>query len=417
MSTIIKGHGVDPDGEDTFLPQGVTVRMYSAENVNLDTDVALLALLDDAGDPGVPITGTIKNYLLAKQDDRFIAQWYALAGDSNVPIWWVGTDIPDGTRLCEDPNRNSDDPEAMTCRAQGVHICSGALGLVQDTDIAIVACRGTWVPNQPKGGHVATAYDTTVRGIDALVAEYLTKLSSGDEAQVRQVEDDADHIPQEQLALMIVTTRFAAWQEARWLKEYAKRNDLASFFPQLETSKPRLTQIMKWLNDIPSYGAAVDNVATSYPDTFALWLNKASQEVQKALRTRPAIDTIAQQQADPYTDTMRKPLDNAAVRKRNVEALAAIVADTEPGPARTVQVMQGGGLVLLGDGHDFAAIRSLGKDGKSGTVTFVYNRFSANELQIAGPVDKAAVGAELRALLNDGSLTYEYRDRSSVVIG
>ena len=57
MTALVKGHGADPDGEETFVPAGVTVRFYTAENVDLDTAVALFALLDSAGDPGVPITG------------------------------------------------------------------------------------------------------------------------------------------------------------------------------------------------------------------------------------------------------------------------------------------------------------------------------------------------------------------------
>ncbi|MGH9119603.1 MAG: hypothetical protein ACRD0A_17510 [Acidimicrobiales bacterium] len=285
MTTIVKGHGADEGFPDTFVPDGATVRMYSAESVNLRTNVALLALLDEAGEPGLPIHGPIKNYTLFAQDDRFIAQWYAIAGESGVPIKWVGTDIPDGTRLCESPE-DEVGPDVTACRSLGYHGCAGVLGLVQDTDIALVACRG--VPGGPIGA-VPTAYDTTSDGINALVDEYVTRLESGDPAEVAQVEDDFDHVPQDVLALMINRKYFADWTKARWVKEYAEQNDLEQLFGQLESNVDRLTGIMVWLNRIPAYGDAVDTAATSYQDVFFRWLEAASTPVQTALMGRSAI--------------------------------------------------------------------------------------------------------------------------------
>lgn len=104
MTIIVKGHGKDPHGEDTFVPNGQTVRTYTAHTVMLDPDIALFALLDGAGQPGLRITGPIKNYRLSLQDDEFVAQWTALAVDSDVEILWAGTDLPDGIRLCGHDN-------------------------------------------------------------------------------------------------------------------------------------------------------------------------------------------------------------------------------------------------------------------------------------------------------------------------
>jgi hypothetical protein len=292
MASIVKGHGADTDGEDIFIPDGVVVRMYTAEAVDLRTSVALLAMLDECGDPGVAITGTIKNYTLYTQDDRFIAQWYALSGESSLPIWWVGTDIPDGTRLCEDPNRNSDDPEAVTCRGQGAHTCSGVLGLVQDSDIRIVACRGSWVEDE-SDVVTPTSYDTSADGIAALVTGYLAELESGDMARVRQAEVDIDTIPQEIMAVMIVRISFTNWQKARWTYEYAAANDLEQMFGQLRSNSANLPGIMEWLDKIPHYGAAVDAVAQAYPEQFVGWLNHYQDDsVRQALLGRPALAQV-----------------------------------------------------------------------------------------------------------------------------
>lgn len=413
MTAIVKGHGADTDGEDIFIPAGVQVRMYTAEMVNLNTDTSLFALLDDAGEPGQVITDSIKNYTLYKQDDQYIAQWYALSGQSNVPIWWVGTDIPDKTRLCEDPNRKSEDPEAMTCRSQGVHTCNGVLGLVQDRDIVIVACRGSWVMEGPAQQLAGTSYDQKSKETLAKVQALWARVNSGDEAEVAKVEQEVDAMGQDEIALLISYSGYPDWQRARWLKEYALRNDLTQMFGQMESNKASLAAMMEFLNRIPSYGTAVDNVATGYADTFVQWYNQASQPVRNALGARPAIKGVV----DQGTGTSAQRVDPAAIRSRNIAALEAITGDTSSGPARTTQVMSGDdGLVLLGNGHDFAAVKALGAGGASGTVTFAYNRLSANELRIAGSVDAAAVKTELRALLDDANMTYDYRDRSRVDI-
>jgi hypothetical protein len=413
MTAIVKGHGADTDGEETFIPDGVQVRMYTAELVNLNTDTSLFALLDNAGEPGEVITGKIMNYTVYKQDDEYIAQWYALGGQSSVPIWWVGTDIPDKTRLCEDPERGNPDPSVVTCRSQGKHTCKGVLGLVNDPDIVVVACRGSWVVQGPGAQLPQTSYDQQSDAVGARLGAIMDRIETWDEAEIAQVEREVDALPQDEIALLISYMDFPDWQRARWLKEYALRNDLTQMFGQLESNKESLGEMMKYLNNIGSYGAAVDNVATGYPDTFVQWYKQASQEVRTALAGRPAIKGVV----DQGTGTSAQRVDPAEIRSRNIAALEAITGATSSGPERTTQVMSGdGGLVLLGEGHSFATVKALGASGKSGTVTFVYNRLSANELRIAGSVDVAAVKAELRALLDDGSMTYDYRDRSRVDI-
>lgn len=279
MTAIVKGHGTDVDGQDTYVPDGVTVRMYTAAEVNLDNDIALLALLDEAGDPGVEITGTIRNYTLGTQDDEFIAQWYALGGQSSTPIWWVGTDIPDGTRLCSDPT---------ACQAPAAHTCTGVLGLVHDTDIAIVACRG--VAGQVGADvHTPTAYDQAGTEFKRRADWYLTKVETGEDAQVAEVETAVDALGQDEVAFLINTYDFQNWLRARWVKEYALLNDLEQLFGQLTSNSADLDAVMPWLTTVPSYGAALDTVATTYPETFTQWLGQANGQVRAALLARPAI--------------------------------------------------------------------------------------------------------------------------------
>lgn len=204
MTTIVSGHGEDPDGGMTFVPRGQTVRMYTEHTVNLRNDVALMAILDGARQPGKQITGgEIENYELHTQDDSFVAEWTVLA-DGSVKILSVGNELPGGIRLCA--RDNPDDIQAdcteagqhrcldgtvrthegrrqvpATCEpfSLGRHICSGVLGVLSaETDIVLLACRGETaqfrkgLPDARKGSahddrdkpglHLDTAYDFDV---------------------------------------------------------------------------------------------------------------------------------------------------------------------------------------------------------------------------------------------------------------
>jgi len=222
MTTIVNGHGADVDGQDTYVPDGVT--------------------------------------------------------------WWVGTDIPDGTRLCSDP---------QGCQAPAAHTCTGVLGLVDDTDIAILACRGV-AGQQGADVHTPTAYDQTSIDFRTRALQYLTQVETGDEVQVAEAEAAVDALGQDEIALLITTFDFQNWLRARWVKEYALSNDLEQLFGQLTSNTADLAYVMPWLNTVPSYGAALDAVATTYPETFLQWLAQANDTVRAALVARPAIAGITQ---------------------------------------------------------------------------------------------------------------------------
>ncbi|NBH10388.1 putative adhesin [Amycolatopsis sp. SID8362] len=207
MTIIVSGHGEAPDEDYTFVPLGQTVRTYTADTVTLTSNVALLALLDGAGQAGRRIAGPnrIRNYQLTKEDDQFLAQWAALAVESDVRIVGVGVepDIPDIIRLCGHDNpgrvtiscseqgehtcfdgryfgrkrklgeefvREDISPHAVPrvvteprCERLGRHICSGMLGYLPPekwNDIALVACLGeaATIPG-PFGNRPGKAYD------------------------------------------------------------------------------------------------------------------------------------------------------------------------------------------------------------------------------------------------------------------
>jgi hypothetical protein len=112
-------------------------------------------------------------------------------------------------------------------------------------------------------------------------------------------------------------------------------------------------------------------------------------------------------------------LDPAEVRRRNLAVLNAMVARDADEDARTAELLFGNdtGELLLGGGHSFAALQSLGADVARGTVRFHRNRTSANELRLAGgEFELGGLDQALRSLLADPACTYPYRDRERVVI-
>lgn len=412
MVAIISGHGARLDDKKTFVPVGTTLRFYSAYDVDLNAVVSLAALADGArAGAQETIVGTgdpddVTNYELGAEDDESFATWFAMTGGrSDVPIWWVGQEIKNDARLCND---------RAGCLAAGEHLCDGALGLVKDTEIVVLACRGYIKDDDgPEQSKYGTDQNNPLQKLDsdndAMVDEIL-KMAAAD---LTRAEAWIGEFPQASVALFNTRGDFKEWNTARVAKDYAQANDVEQLIGHLRTTLE--DGVLTGLNDFPSYGAAVDDFATEYGATFVGWLNsKGGATLIAELKKRPAIDTAIKQVAagvDP--GQLRRTVDPAAVRSRNVAALRDIVA--EDAASRSAQVMQGADLVLLGEGHDFNAVRDLGSGGKSGTVTFTRNTFSANEIAVSGEVDKSAVIATLRELIADPGVAYPYRDRDRVV--
>ncbi|MEV6718032.1 putative adhesin [Lentzea sp. NPDC051208] len=314
----MKGHGVDPDGSETFVPDGVTIVMYTAHTVRLCSGVALLALLDECGEPGDQVTGParIKNYRLSAQDDEFMMAWYSVAQESDVPIWWVGTDLHDGIRLCE-----SDDDDAVSCRSLGTHTCTGVLGqvLAHDNRVALVTCRGSYVDgsfsDENRNDHVATRYDATTEELRRLVRKLNKLLHDG---HVQEAENEYDALPQGVQALLWSRTLIKGWQLARWVKYYADASDLDQLFGHLDANAGDIDEIVKWLDRQPSYGEALDRVADRYPDSFYTWVTKkASKPVSVALAKRPRLQLVAADRVDDPEGTIEHERQNRDRLKAN----------------------------------------------------------------------------------------------------
>jgi hypothetical protein len=353
MATIVKGHGARVNDVETFVPVGTTLKFYSDFDVNLSNTVALLALATGADrTPNETIVGTgkvgdVDNYELGQQDDFFIAQWTAISGKCSLPIKWVGKDLdlPDGIKLCNAPD---------TCTG-GVHSCTGVLGKVKDTDIIVVACRG-YVPDDPdedapdSGSEYKYGKDKNdpLRKLDADTDEFVDQILELALKDPAAAEVEVDSLPQGSIAFMVSRMDFDSWQKARHLKDRAQAGDFEQMIGHLKANQEDLDRIMEWLDDIPSYGTAVDKAVIGKMATFADEYEKApSDAVLEALGTRKAIVIAAKALKSDW-----QPDDKAltAVETKNA-ANVKNLPDKGSG-----DILAGGLLVLFGDGHDDDAV-------------------------------------------------------------
>ena len=397
MATIVKGHGELPsDDQDTFVPLGTTVKFYSDFDVNLGTTVALVAIANGAKEtPKETISGTgtigdVANYKLYEQDDGFIAKWLAMGGESGIPIEWVGGAgrIPDGTRLCEKPGE-----------CTGTHTCNGVLGLVKDTEIIILACRGFESDDDQKSEFTYCAdSDSVLHGIDADVDEFVDKILALAKTNPDEAERQVDDLPQGSIALMVNRIDYDTWQKARYVKDLAQRNDFEQIIGHLTANSSRLDDIMDWLDDVPSYGTALDQAALGHGQAWVMALNKAPDEVKTALRRRDYLDAVEDggdwQPDDTALDEITK------TNQANVKG---------SGDGEMLDIRAGGLLVLVGDGHEDNHMVYVLRQGdlEQGAVTVTKGGvFSKGKLDVKGIGAKQALVRTALEAISDKTITF-----------
>jgi hypothetical protein len=366
MTVIVSGHANRADDQKTFVPIGTKLRFYSDVDMNVNANVTLTAIADGAkatAQETVDGTGEeddVYNYTFYTEDDHFVAQWLAMGGESGIPIHFVGDSlISRDDRLCNAPDK-----------CDRTHTCDGVLGaLKEEKDIVILACRG-FVPHEEEvveihitgpgkddyvevtslimekpeseskyGQDRADPLQAVGSEVDAAVRKILSLAKTDPDAAERQV----DKLPQGTIAMMSNSRNFDSWQKARYLKDTAQSRDFEQMIGHLTANEDDLKWIMKWLDDIPAYGAAVDQAVT----TNLLAIIPLTGMDLGALRSRDAIASAADA-IEEVLDSYPQPDDNALAElaERNAANVKALPVGT------TTAVSVGGGVALLGEGHD-----------------------------------------------------------------
>ena len=374
MTVIVKGHSGRSDDATTFVPVGTKLRFYSGFDVNIAQSVELVAIADGTkATPQETIDGTgqktdVINYEFDTMEDRFVARWLAMGGESRIPIYFVGSsDIKDGMRLCASPDTCTD-----------THTCQGVLGILKnEKDIVILACRG--YVDEDKAPEISYGKDAKdpLRDLTEDTIAFVDQILDLAKRDPAAAEREVDELPQGSIAVMIDRIDFEEWQMARHLKDRAQAGDFEQMLGHLRANEDQLDGIMEWLDDIPSYGAAVDKAVIAKIRTFADEYTKApSEAVLEALGSRKAIDIALK-----ALDSDWQPDDKAltAIETRN----AANVKNLPDGDGG--DILAGGLLVLIGDGHDDDAVGYVERQDDFEQGTFQVGKggaFSAGTLDV-----------------------------------
>jgi hypothetical protein len=391
MASIVKGHGARIDETETFVPNGTTVKLYSDFDFNLRTSSALVAIIsgnfanpNDEAAAGKPIA----NYKLYKQDDRFIAQWYAMGAEAGSAIWWVGQSLDDGIRLCNEDG--TCDPDT------GTHDCTGVFGKVTDSEIVLLACRGTYdeagtgtLTSAVAAGSSTEEYgddeDDPLHDVNADMDAWLKKFVEEDlVTDPATAEAKFDALPQGTKALALASGYGLAFSYGRWIAKFASDGDLDGLFNHLRQNTGNMASMMWLVNLVPAYGAALDAAAQRYPGSFRDFMRTSGNEAWSAeLKKRPAINAAVQQVATTEGPSL-KWADFEELNKALVKGL---------NEGEGVAFWQYGDVLVIGGKYRQPYGESLLKSGGvEGTLTMAARgaRFSRGDVEVSGSADQAA---------------------------
>jgi hypothetical protein len=381
MTVIVKGHGARMDDTMTFAPTGTTIKMFSGYDLDLSTSAALIAITsgkfgspNDSAAPG----DDIANYELGNQDDGFYAKWYAMGAEASTPIWWVGSDLDDGIRLCN---------EDGTCdKAAGTHDCSGVFGKVKDAEIILLACRG-YVEADDAAGASPNEYGTDTEDplYDANkdMDKWLTDFMERVKADPTAAEAEYDSLPQGTQALLLSRGDGNAFSLGRWVRYFAEADDMTGLFNHLKQNAGSSGNIMWLLDAAPAYGAALDAAAGRHPGEVKDFIDLNGNPWADALNGRPGI-VSALQAVDAAEGTT--VLEWEAFVQISTDAVKAL----GEGDGASFWHL-GDVLVVGGQYRGVYGTSLLDGGGSEGTITMLEKggTFSSGKVEISGATDQA----------------------------
>jgi hypothetical protein len=379
MTSIVKGHGERIDDTETFVPTGTKVMMFSGYDVDLSTTSALVAIAsgsfaspNDEAEDGGPIA----NYELSTQDDGFYAQWYAMGAAASTALWWVGTDLDDGIRLC---NLDGDCDES-----EGTHGCTGVFGQVKDDLIVLLACRGYAEADGPTateqlyGTDVKDPLHTITADSNAWMQSFLTRANADPDA----AEQEYDALPQGTIALLSSTSWGDTWTRGRWVRTFADADDPEGLVNHLLQNTDGASNVVFLMNHLPAYGAAFDACVARHPAAFKDFIDAEGDPWESLLEARPAFVAALQgiRRAEP-------DLEWADFENLNRDYLKTLAED-----AGAIFWQLGDTLVIGGQYRTPYGQVLLDNGGSQGTITMAARgtTFSAGEVYVEGASDEAA---------------------------
>jgi hypothetical protein len=401
MATLVWGHGTrDRGDENTFVPDGMTVKWYSDMDQNLFTRNGFVAVSsgaygspNDQQGPGKGTEVEVLNYGVAADLEK--ADFVSLLNHDGHDLKFIGSDIDPG-HLCND---------VAGCLANGSHKCDGVFGKVQGPELIILVCRGiagmqnlgTLAYGNDAADPLAEINDDT----SAFIGKFIGKVLADAPAAEREFDGLSDPVK----IIMTTDMTVTGWQAVRWAADAGRNGDISSLFTQLK-SELNNTYAEQFLA-LPSYLEGLEAGAKADPEQFfrALDSNAGSLATKiAALGPIAAVKTDLDNRQKFAEDTW-SPDDTAlaAVTQRNSDNVKA-TADGASAP-----IIAGGVLALIGAGHDPRVVGYVRRQGdlEEGSVTVSKGgAFSKGDIEVKGISAKEALVKTLIEEFSDKKVTF-----------
>lgn len=386
MTTIVRAHGGWDGTTWTFVPDGVTVKFYTDEDMNLYTSQAIAVLAqagfdnyNEAYGPGTtdgdnPVG--CPNYQLTPRSSGEMQRDLSAYAEG-ARIVFVGDGIKGPIFMCE----GTED----TCKA-GVHSCTGVFGQIADPDLIYMACRGVEGTDPgvtrgigPSDGRDTDTYDETIAWHD-----WFSKTKDSDPGAVA---DDFASRPQEFQAQMLAWPDIRNWVFVREARAFATDDPIAFY-----------RQVAGMIRDKNRLGVGDD-------------------ETLAAISTAPDLVAIYQEGARQAnaTDQWRQDAENTwAPSDEDLDAIASVNQANmkSASDGDSVAYVTAGFIALIGDGHNeayvdwAAAQQDVARGGIRVTKGGLFR--GAGALEVAGcpPAKQGVVQAALERF-SDKTITFE----------
>jgi hypothetical protein len=223
MATYVVGHGLEPDtGVETFVPAGTTIKFFTGNMEDL-ADVNALAVMAAGGAEPTESYGEgqqVANYALTPLDDED-RQRQATVQPAGLAVMYVGDQLPSPILLCHD------EPDGELCTAAEGHNCDGVFGLVNDTEILYLACRGVQGQDSHSPRGLGPHADNTL-AIDAR-DEWYTWFQANLHDNADEVARRWDALPQPSQTMLMSLPEIENWTYLRQAKVFMRANSVETF--------------------------------------------------------------------------------------------------------------------------------------------------------------------------------------------
>jgi hypothetical protein len=401
VATLVWGHGLRDRGEEkTFVPDGTTVKWYSDVDQYLITANGFVAVSSGAfGNPNDqqgPGNGTqveVFNYRVAPDLEK--RDYVALLNRDGHDLKFVGAEVNEGY-LCND---------VAGCRARGSHACDGVFGLVHDQELIILACRGVaGMRNAATAAYGRDAADplaSITRDTSVFVQGFARRVMTDPISAEREFDNLSDPVK----ILLTGWDTISAWESIRWAADAGRKGDVSGLFTQLQ-SQLNNADGERFLT-VTYYLQGLETGAQADPELFFNTLAAHPGNLTAKIATLGPIVAVKTQLDKKKAAFARSWVPNDTAFAAITQINSQNVKSSRDG--KTMTIVAGGVLVLIGPGHNQQAVNYVKTQGdeEHGTLTVTKgSAFSKGGLAVTGISAKQPVVKLMISKFSEKSVTF-----------